>query len=133
MLNLMDKVNKTKMSCLILSIDFKKAFDSINHQFIDSCLKLLNFGPQFRRWVNLFFHDRETYRMNDGFLGEKISLEQGVPQGDVLSPYIFNIAVEFLLMKVTFISKIEAIKCAKCESRAETYADINYYHHHQEN
>ena len=60
LLNLMDEVNKKKINCLILSIDFKKAFDSIDHRFIDSCLHLLNFGPEFRGWVNLFFKDRDT-------------------------------------------------------------------------
>ena len=73
-------------------------------------MDLLNFGPEFRGWKNLFFRDRETYLMMDGFMGEKITLEQGVPQGDLLSPYIFNIA-------------IEGIKFARCESRAETYTD----------
>ena len=53
-------------------------------------------------------------------MGEKIILEQGVPQGDVL---IFNIAVEFLLMKITYTSTIKGIKFARTESRAETYAD----------
>ena len=61
--------------------------------------------------------------MMDGHLSEKISLEQGVPQGDVLSPYIFNIAVEFLLMKITHTSKIEGIHFANYDCRAETYAD----------
>ena len=73
--------------------------------------------------MNLFFKDRETYLMMDGFMGEKIILEQGVPQGDVLSPYIFNIAVEFLLMKISNTSSIEGIKFARNECRAETYAD----------
>jgi hypothetical protein len=65
LLNLMDEVNKKKTRCLILSIDFKKAFDSVDHRFIDSSLELLNCGPDFIRWVNLFFKDRETY---DGWL-----------------------------------------------------------------
>ena len=56
-------------------------------------------------------------------MGEKITLEQGVPQGDVLSPYIFNIAVEFLLMKITNTNTIEGVKFARWEYRAETYAD----------
>ena len=73
LLNLMDEVDRKKTSCLILSIDFKKAFDSVDHRFIDSSLELLNFGPDFRRWVNLFFKDRETYLMMDGFIGEKSS------------------------------------------------------------
>ena len=39
------------------------------------------------------------------------------------SPYILNIAVEFLLMKITHTSTIEGIKFARTESRVETYAD----------
>ena len=46
-------------------------------------------------------------------MGEKITLEQGVPQGDVLSPYIFNIAVEFLLLKITNTKTIEGVKFAR--------------------
>ena len=87
LMNLMDEANKRKMNCLILSIDFKK-------------------------WVQIFFQNRETYLLLDGHRGEKITLEQGVPQGDVLSPYIFNIAVEFLLLKITNTNTIEGVKFA---------------------
>jgi retron-type reverse transcriptase len=123
LLNLMDEANRKKMNSLILSIDFKKAFDSIDHRFINSCLTILNFGENFKKWVQLFFKNRETYLLLDGHMGEKIILEQGVPQGDVLSPYIFNIAVEFLLMKITHTNTIEGVKFARWEYRAETYAD----------
>ena len=123
LMNLMDEANKKKINCLILSIDFKKAFDSIEHSFINSCLTLLNFGDDFKKWVQLFFKNRETYLLLDGHMGEKITLEQGVPQGDVLSPYIFNIAVEFLLLKITHTNTIEGVKFARWEYRAETYAD----------
>ena len=65
-MNLMDEANKRKINCLILSIDFKKAFDSIEHSFINSCLTLLNFGDDFKKWVQLFFQNRETYLLLDG-------------------------------------------------------------------
>ena len=118
LMNLMDEANKKKINCLILSIDFKKAFDSIEHSFINSCLHLLNFGDDFKKWVQLFFQNRETYLLLDGHMGEKITLEQGVPQGDVLSPYIFNIAVEFLLLKITHTNTLEGVKFARWEYRA---------------
>ena len=104
-----------------LSVDFKKAFDSIDHRFMNNTLEILNFGPEFRKWVNLFFNDRWTYILLQGFLSNKITLKQGVPQGDVLSPYIFNICVEILLLKIT--NSLEGITIAKEEARAETYAD----------
>ena len=49
------------MANLILCIDFKKAFDSIDHTYINSTLKILNFGETFRNWVLLFFQKRETF------------------------------------------------------------------------
>ena len=51
LLNMMDHVNKKKKESLILLVDFKKAFDSINTKFIDSALELFNFGESFRKWV----------------------------------------------------------------------------------
>ena len=100
LLNMMDFVNKKKMESLILLVDFKKAFDSIDTKFIDSALATFNFGPSFRRWVKLFFSGRQTYLLLHGYLGESIRPEQGVPQGNVLSPNIFNICLEILHLKI---------------------------------
>ena len=48
-LNLMKHANKKKMESLILLIDFKKAFDSLTHKYINNCLKMFNFGQSIRR------------------------------------------------------------------------------------
>ena len=59
----------------------------------------------------------------DGHLTDKIHLEQGVPQGDIISPYIFIIAVEILLIKITKSKNIKGVKIGKSECRAQTFAD----------
>ena len=100
-MNMMDHVNKKKMEKLILLVDFKKAFDSINTKFIKSALKIFIFGPSFRNLVKLYLSGRITYLLLHGYMGESIKLEQGVPQGDVLSPYIFNICVELNASRMT--------------------------------
>ena len=58
-----------------------------------------------------------------GHLTEKIILEQGVPQGDVVSPYVFILMVEILLIKINHTANIEGINFAKSEGRSETFAD----------
>ena len=104
----MEHLNKKRIEALIIPADFKKAFDSINTQFIDTAIAIgmFGFGPSFRIWVKVFFSNRKTYLLLHGFLGDAINLEQGVPQGDILSRYFVNICVEILGLKVCYTSKI---------------------------
>ena len=72
------------------------------------------------------FENQETtsfYILMGGHLSKKILLEQGVPQGDVISPYIFIVAVEVLLIKLTNTKLITGITFGCSEGRAETFAD----------
>ena len=126
LLNVVNMIHTTKTekkSALMVAIDFRKAFDSINHSFIDTCLKTLNFGESFRKWVQIFFTNRETYLMMNGFMEEKIYLQQGVPQGDILSPLIFLLVVEFLLLKIGYTKTLKGVFFPHGEARAEAYAD----------
>merc|ERR1711983_688840 len=114
-------VNERKLNAIM--IDFKKAFDSIDHGFITTALKAYNFGEGMIKWINLFFNQREAYIMLGGHLTAKIILEQGVPQGDVISPYIFILMVEILLIKINYTKNLKGITFATMESRSETFAD----------
>ena len=123
LLSLMEHVNEKKIASLILLVDFKKAFDSITHTFIQTVLKSLNFGKDICDWVQLFFGNRCGYIMMGGHLTDQITLEQGVPQGDIISPFIFIICVEILLIKITKTKHITGITYGTREDRANTYAD----------
>ena len=123
LVNMMHHVNKAKKLALILLIDFKKAFDSIDLSFMETVLKTMGFGKYIREWIRLFFSGREAYILMGGHLTEKIILEQGVPQGDVVSPYVFILMVEVLLIKINHTANIEGINFAKTEGRSETFAD----------
>ena len=103
-----------KKEALLLLVDFQKAFDSIDHTFIDNALKLYGFGESIRTWIRLFFDKREALILLGGHLSEKIILEQGVAQeGDVISPYIFLLCVYILALKVNFTKKLTGIVYAK--------------------
>ena len=116
-------VSIKKLSGLILLIDFKKAFDSIDHGFIRTALRAYGFEKSIIRWILLFFDKREAFILLGGHKTENIQLQQGVPQGDVVSPYIFILMVEILLIKINYTSRIKGITFAKHESRSETFAD----------
>merc|ERR1711895_138629 len=54
LLTSMKKSNEKKIANLILCVDFRKAFDSISHTYIQNALKELNFGKDFCEWIQLF-------------------------------------------------------------------------------
>ena len=108
---------------MILLIDFKKAFDSISHEFIYTTLHKMGFGPDICTWIKTFLSHRESFILLGGHLTDAIKLEQGVPQGDIISPYLFLLMVEVLLIKITKTKNIEGITYFKTESRAEAFAD----------
>ena len=73
--------------------------------------------------MDLFFGEREAQILLGGHMTEKIHLNQGVPQGDIISLFIFILIVEILLLKINYTTHLTGIKFAKMESRSETYAD----------
>ena len=116
-------VTEKQKNAIILLIDFKKAFDIIDHVFMNNALSLLGFGPDIIQWITLFFKNRTAKILMGGHMSDEIHLRQGVPQGDVISPYIFILLVELLLLKINYTKNLTGIIFAKVESRSETFAD----------
>ena len=96
----MNHTNKKRLESLILLIDFKKVFNSLSYKYINECMKIFSFGQSIQRWISLFICNREAFILLGGELNEKILLEEGVPQGDVASPYVFILAVKILLIEI---------------------------------
>jgi Reverse transcriptase (RNA-dependent DNA polymerase) len=84
-----------------LSLDIKKAFDSISHDFIRHTLKFLNFGEQIIKWIMTICTGRKACLiLETGKTGKSFNLERGNAQGDVISPFLFNICYQILLLKI---------------------------------
>ena len=51
-------------------LDFEKAFDSIEWDFIQKCLESFNFGPNLRQWISVFYKDISSCVTNNGVASE---------------------------------------------------------------
>ena len=73
LVNMIHYCNTNKKKALLLLVDFQKAFDSLNHTFIDNALKMYGFGDSIRQWIRLFFNKREAMILLGGHLFKKKS------------------------------------------------------------
>ena len=92
----MSYTEETSIPGIALFLDFKKAFDTIEWDFIDNCLKKFNFGPDIQNWFKVLYNNVNSCVLNNGYLSEFFSLERGVRQGCPLSGLLFVIGIEIL-------------------------------------
>jgi hypothetical protein len=48
---IVDYAKKTGKECLILKVDFEKAYDSVEWSFLDYLLQQFGFGEKWREWM----------------------------------------------------------------------------------
>ena len=67
MIDIISHVNQAKKSVVIVSIDFEKCFDRIEHESIFAAMRYFNFGELFIEWTKIFFTDFLICTQNGGF------------------------------------------------------------------
>ena len=70
----------------LISLDFKKAFDTLEWPLMIKVLITFNFGMSLRKWVTAFYSNIESAATNNGFATNWFKLPKGVRQGCPLSP-----------------------------------------------
>ena len=98
--DIMEYLDAKKTSGLFLFVDFEKAFDTLEWNFIAKTLEVFNFGPNFTRWFSVVYNNVQSAVMNGGFLTNYFNISRGVRQGCPLIPSLFILAVELLALKI---------------------------------
>ena len=108
---------------MIFFLDFEKAFDSLEWDYLFRVLEEMNFGPSFRNWVHTFYHNISSCIVNNGHASEFIPLKRGVRQGCPLSGMLFILAVEPLAIQIRTSKSIKGLKNRNKESEVSLYAN----------
>ncbi len=77
----------------LLMLDFSKAFDRLPHNSILNALSSLQAPKELICWLRSFFYDRRQCVKVNNTYSEWYTANSGVPQGGVLSPLLFALAV----------------------------------------
>ena len=108
---------------ILVSADFEKAFDLIEHAFLFAVLKSFGFGPQFIQWVRTFLNNAESCVVNNSHSTGYFPLERGTRQGDPLSADLFIFCVESLFIQIPEDENIKRIVIGDHEIKLSAYAD----------
>jgi exonuclease III len=102
-MNVMDNISNSweqGEGMATICVDFSKAFDSIEHMFIEKVLIFFNYGRNMINMVMTILRDREGMVILDGGYSKRFKIERGTPQGDRSSPYIFILCIEILILRL---------------------------------
>ena len=76
---------------VLVAIDLSRAFDTVDHNILLKDIYELNLSDRIKRFLCSYLRGRQTYVEFRGSKSKLRKMRQGVPQGGVLSPLLFNI------------------------------------------
>ena len=78
----------------------EKAFVRVNNDFLYKTMKAFGIGPPFIHWIRPIYSNVTTGVKVNGFLIENIPLKRGVRQAYPLSPLLYLLIIEILLLQL---------------------------------
>jgi retron-type reverse transcriptase len=87
---------KAKKPVDVIYIDFKQAYDTVDHTVLIHKLSKLGISDYLLTWIFEYLNNREHYVRIGSECSNKQKINRGVPQGGSLSPLLFIIFVNDL-------------------------------------
>ena len=119
---------------MVLDVDFKSAFDSVDHDFIKVLLESIGIGKKLAQLIMLIVSTLSATVIVNSDLTDWFKVKRGVPQGCSLSGILFILVLECMFNKAfsepqVYGKGVSLIKGSVHKIQDTTFADdINLFH-----
>lgn len=83
-------------STVILLLDFEKAYDRVNWQFLEAAMEKLGFSATWIKWTSALYRNASSSIIVNGKRLPKFPIERSVRQGCPFAPYLYLIISDVL-------------------------------------
>ena len=102
-------------------VDFIKAFDTLEWDFMLNTLKHFGFNDSFIRWVQTLYSDIQTCVSNNGWVSEIFNNPRGIRQRYPLSALLFILSVQSMSFRRRSNNNIKGIAIKIDEKKIIVY------------
>ena len=88
---------KFQTSAVVIFVDFKKAFDSVDRHSLGEVLATYRIHPRLVNGILTLYEDTSATVLTSDGLTEEFSTSSGVLQGDTLAPFLFVLLLDWVL------------------------------------
>jgi uncharacterized C2H2 Zn-finger protein len=121
--NCLSEAKSKRKTVAIAWLDLCNAFGSVPHALIRANLNQMGFPTEFLDIVSDIYTDSNCRVKTGGNLTQQIPVSRGVKQGDPLSPFLFNIAIEPVLRLIKKEFGDAAFTCSESQLSVLAYCD----------
>ncbi|KAJ0582905.1 putative RNA-directed DNA polymerase [Helianthus annuus] len=103
-------IKKAKKKIFILKIDFEKAYDNLNWNFVLDILSQMGFSEKWCSWIKGVLSSARASVLVNGSPTFEFECQKGMRQGDPISPFLFVIVMEALSCMLNKASDLGILK-----------------------
>ena len=112
-----EKCLDQQLPCFINFIDFKAAFDSVHRPSLWEILKIYGIPSKIINLVKNSYRETTCAVRAEGAISSWFQIVTGVRQGDIWSPLLFGLAIDFVMRAAVDANNSGLILTPRCSSR----------------